>query len=47
MARTMILTFLIRGFSRIYMLIERRRRRLRGHGNEPAQFEYDTNYPFF
>ncbi len=47
MGRTMILSFLIRGFSRIYMLIEKRRRALRGHRDEPASFEYDTNYPFF
>jgi hypothetical protein len=47
MGRTVILSFLISGFSRIYMLIERRRRTLRGDGNEPAPFEYDTNYPFF
>ena len=47
MGRTMILSFLIRSFSRIYMLIEKRRRALPGRGNDPAPFEYDTNYPFF
>ena len=47
MGRTVILGFLIRSFSRIYMLIAGRRRMLRGHGNEPAPFEHDTNYPFF
>ena len=41
-----MLSFLVRAFSRVYLLIERRRRKLR-HLDKPSEFEYDTNYPFF
>ena len=42
-----MLSFLIRCFSRAYMVIERRRTSVKRLADQPVQFEYDTNYPFF
>lgn len=42
-----MLSFLVRAFSRIYLLIDRRRRGISGPAGQQTAFGHDTNYPFF